>query len=94
MIERTGKGGQMENPERPGTPEGMSEADVAERSLLATYLGKEIWPATKAEIIEQANNAHAPEEVLSRFEQLPDQRFTNMADMWSVLGGDNEHHRN
>lgn len=39
MIERTGKGGQMENPERPGTPEGMSEADVAERSLLATYLG-------------------------------------------------------
>lgn len=83
----------MENPERPGTPPGMSEADVAQRSELAGYLGKEIWPATKAQVIEQARAQHAPDEVLARFEQLPDEQFTNMADLWAALGGGNEERR-
>lgn len=68
----------------------MTEQDVAERSRLATYLGKEIWPATRDEVISAAESQHAPDEVIARFQQLPDQSFTNMAELWSALGGGNE----
>lgn len=84
----------MVDPERPRVPDGMDEADVQQRSELAGYLGKEIWPAPKAIVMETARAKHAPEEIVSKLDLLPDREFTNLADVWSELGGGNESHRN
>lgn len=84
----------MDDPERPRVPDGMDESDVEQRSQLAGYLGKEIWPAPKAIILETARAKHAPVEVTERLDQLPDREYINLADVWATLGGGNEIHRN
>jgi len=77
-----------------GVPDGMTEADVEERSRLAVYLGKEVWPATGQQLLELARNREAPDVVLDRLSQLPPGRsFTNLQDAWQALHGGAEQHR-
>lgn len=77
-----------------GVPDGMTEADVEERSRLAVYLGKEVWPATGQQLLELARNREAPDVVLDRLGQLPPGRsFTNLQDAWQALHGGAEQHR-
>ena len=77
-----------------GVPDGMTEDDVSERSRLAAYLGKEVWPATGAQLVEVARGREAPDVVLDRLAQLPPGRvFDNLQDAWSELGGGVEQHR-
>lgn len=84
----------MEDPERPRVPDGMDEGDVEQRAQLAGYLGKEIWPAPKAIVLETARAQHAPEEILIQLDQLEEREYINLADVWAELGGGNEMHRN
>jgi len=71
-----------------GVPEGMSEADVSRRSELAGYLGKEVWPATGAQLHEVARGRQAPDAVLEQLARLPAGRvFDNLQDAWSTLDG-------
>jgi hypothetical protein len=77
-----------------GVPDGMTEADVEERSRLAAYLGKEVWPATGEQLVEVARGREAPDVVLQRLAELPPGRiFDNLQDAWTELGGPVETHR-
>jgi hypothetical protein len=77
-----------------GLPEGLTEQDVEERSQLATYLGKECWPATRLTLLETAAGRNAPEAVLNRLHELPDgPAFRNLQEVWTKLRGGAESRR-
>ena len=77
-----------------GVPEGMTEADVEERSRLAAYLGKEVWPATGEQLLEVARGREAPDVVLDRLAQLsPGRVYDTLQEAWTELGGHVEQHR-
>lgn len=77
-----------------GTPEGMSADDVQLRSELATYLGREIYPAVREQLIGVAMDQHAPDAVVERIKDLPSGRqFANVNDVWEALGGHVEQSR-
>ncbi len=77
-----------------GVPEGMTEDDVEERSRLAAYLGKEVWPATGEQLLAVARARSAPDLVLDRLRELPPGRtFVNVQDAWGALQGGIEEHR-
>jgi hypothetical protein len=77
-----------------GVPDGMTEDDVEARSELATYLGKEVYPAVSAVLIETAAGNEAPDSVLARLRALPAGReYVNVQDVWSTLRGGTEAHR-
>ena len=77
-----------------GVPDGMTEGDVEERSRLAAYLGKEVWPATGEQLVAVARGRSAPDAVLARLGQLPPGRvFENLQEAWTELGGGVEQRR-
>jgi hypothetical protein len=77
-----------------GVPEGMTEGDVAARAEIASFLGKEIWPADREALIARAGTLHAPDRVLDRLRQLPEGiPFANMQEVWTNLQGGVEAHR-
>ncbi len=77
-----------------GVPDGMTEDDVEGRSEIATYLGKEVYPAVSAVLIETAEGNDAPDSVLARLRALPAGReYVNVQDVWSTLRGGTEAHR-
>jgi hypothetical protein len=71
-----------------GVPAGMTEQDVAERSEIASYLGKGCWPADRLTLLETAAGRNAPEVVLNRLRELPDGPvFRNLQEAWAKLHG-------
>src|SRR3954462_1442262 len=54
-----------------GVPDGMTEQDVADRSELASYLGKECWPCAAAALLAKATEMNAPDAILDRLRELP-----------------------
>jgi hypothetical protein len=74
-----------------GVPDGMTEADVEERSRIAAYLGKEIWPAGSQALIAKAEEMNAPDAVLDQLRRLPTSAvFANVQDVWQALQGGTE----
>lgn len=70
-----------------GTPPGMSEEDVAERSDVARFLGKGLWPADRESVLDLARTNEAPDPVLATLERLPaGQQFENLQEVWTALG--------
>ena len=77
-----------------GVPEGMTDQDVELRSEVAQALGKEIYPASGAELVAKAQESSATDHVLDLLERLPsEETFTNVQDIWTSLGGGVEQHR-
>lgn len=77
-----------------GTPEGMSPDDIELRAELATYLGREIYPAVREQLIGVAMDQHAPDRVVEQVKRLPSGReFVNVNDVWKALGGHVEQER-
>ena len=77
-----------------GVPDGMTADDVEERSRLAAYLGRSVWPANGEQLVAVARGRSAPDVVLDRLGELPPGRvFDNLQDAWSTLGGGVEAHR-
>lgn len=77
-----------------GVPDGMTEADVDQRSRIASYLGKEIWPAGAQVVLAKAEEMSAPDDVLDQLRRLPDSAvFDNVQDVWQSLQGGTETHR-
>jgi Protein of unknown function (DUF2795) len=77
-----------------GTPDGMDEADVAGRSELATYLGREVYPANRHVLLATALRNGAPSVVLAMLQHLPEgQDFQNVQEVWATLGGGTEQRR-
>jgi hypothetical protein len=77
-----------------GVPDGMTENDVEGRSELAMYLGKSVYPAVSAQLIELAQANDAPDSVIAQLRALPAGReYVNVQDVWSTLQGGTEAHR-
>jgi hypothetical protein len=77
-----------------GTPQGMTADDVEGRAELATYLGKEIYPAVRAQLLDHVIGAGAPDRVVAVVRGLPsDREFTNVNDVWESTGGSTEQTR-
>lgn len=77
-----------------GTPAGMSAADVADRSQVASYLGLGAFPGTGASLADKAAENQAPDDVLRLLRSLPaDQEFRNVQEVWDALGGGTEQGR-
>jgi Protein of unknown function (DUF2795) len=77
-----------------GVPDGMTEADVAGRSELATTLGKEVWPANAQILLDKAEEMHAPDRVIDLLHRLPQGReYASVGEVWATLTGAHEEHR-
>lgn len=75
-------------------PDGMTAGDVETRSSLAQALGRDVYPATGAELLARARENDAPDDVLRTLERLPrDHSFQNVQEIWTALGGNVEDHR-
>jgi hypothetical protein len=78
-----------------GTPDGMTPADVEERSELAAALGRTPFPGDRQALLDAARAAFAPDRVIERLRQLPEGRsFSNVDEVWTAVGGGSETHRN
>ena len=78
-----------------GVPDGMTEVDVEQRSQLAQYLGKEVWPATGAQLLAVAQGRNAPDAVLAQLRKAhADVSYANLQEAWATIsGGHVEQHR-
>ena len=77
-----------------GVPDGMTELDVEQRSAIAAYLGKEVWPAGSEALLAKAQELDAPDDVLDQLRRLPTGAvFGNLQDVWQALQGGTEAHR-
>ncbi len=77
-----------------GVPDGMTERDVDERSEIASYLGKEVWPAGSAVLTAKARELGAPDRVLDQLQRLPGSAvFGNVQEVYQALQGGTEAHR-
>lgn len=78
-----------------GVPDGLTGDDVDLRSEIAQQLGKEVWPATGAQLLAVASGREAPDRVLAALRQLPaDRSFVNLQEAFAALsGGHGEAHR-
>ncbi|HWH28783.1 MAG TPA: DUF2795 domain-containing protein [Mycobacteriales bacterium] len=77
-----------------GVPDGMTEADVEQRAQIASYLGKEVWPAGSQALVAKATELGAPDDVVDQLRRLPSSAvFDNVQDVWQALQGGTEAHR-
>lgn len=77
-----------------GVPAGMTERDVEQRSRLASYLGKQVWPAGQAALVDKAEQLNAPDDVLDQLRRLPTSAvFDNLQEVWQALQGGTESRR-
>jgi hypothetical protein len=82
------------DPSSAGTPAGMSEGDVEGRAELASYLGKEVWPADGETLQAKAREANAPDRLQARLQSLPSGRqFANLSEVWQAFDGGVEQQR-
>src|SRR3982750_3874225 len=54
-----------------GTPPGMTTDDVEGRAELATYIGKEVYPAVRAQLIDLVMERQAPDRIVDLVKNLP-----------------------
>jgi len=71
-----------------GVPEGMSAEDVEGRAELASYIGKDAYPAVRTQILDLVLERNAPERVVDLVRRLPGGRpFHNVNEIWAAIGG-------
>ena len=70
----------------PGSPSGMSQADVEVRSDLARFLGTAAFPGTRDELLAVARDNGATEAVLTRLRSAPPGPFENVQELAQAVG--------
>ncbi|MGY1841685.1 MULTISPECIES: DUF2795 domain-containing protein [unclassified Modestobacter] len=84
----------MTDPHQPATSPGTDPADVERRAQISQSLGKEVWPADRDALLAKAQEANAPDNVVSALRRLPaGTRFTNVQEVAEALGMGTEQHR-
>lgn len=84
----------MTDPHQPGSPAGISPADLERRTQIAQALGKEVWPADRDALIARAQESNALDGVLSALHRLPaGQTFGNVHEVAEALGIGTEQQR-
>jgi len=78
--------------EQPGTPAGITQAQVDRRSDIARWLEPHEFPAGRDTMLGYLRHAGAPDEVIDAIGSLPARReFTSTADVIRALGIPTEH---
>jgi hypothetical protein len=71
-----------------GTPPGMTADDVAGRAELASYIGKDVYPVVRAQVIDLVMDRKAPDRIIDLVKTLPsDRQFHNVSEIWTAVGG-------
>ena len=85
----------MTDPHQAATPPGTDEGDIERRAALAEYLGKEVWPADRDQLVAKAQeDATVPDRVLADLRRLPaGEQFGNVQDVARALGLGTEQQR-
>ena len=84
----------MTDPHQPATSPGTDQADIERRAAIAEALGKEVWPADRDTLVSKAQEANAPDGVLSQLRRLPEgSEFTNVQEVAQALGLGTEQQR-
>jgi hypothetical protein len=72
-----------------GWAAGMSPQDVEERSELARWLGRAVFPAGRDEVIDHLRAQHAPDAVIDSVLGAPsDALFGSSGELWRALHGE------
>lgn len=67
---------------------GMSPLDVAERSELARWLGRAVFPAGRDEVIDHLRAQYAPDQVVAEVMTVsPDRQFGSSGQLWRAVRG-------
>ena len=78
-------------PSADGEPTAASrpaDDEIAARSELSRHLRASVFPATRDELIVEAEEQNAPEAIFETLRRLPDSvSFANVHDVWTALGG-------
>jgi hypothetical protein len=84
----------VSDPHQPATAPGTDQRDLDRRAALAEHLGKEVWPAGRAELVAKATENNAPDGVLADLRRLPeDETFENVQAVAQALGLGTEQQR-
>jgi hypothetical protein len=79
---------------RSGTPQGMTTADVEERSRLGRFINLNALPGDRELLISNALENEAPADIIAQLDQLPpDVEFRTISEVWAALGRRNETRR-
>ncbi|MFJ2033097.1 DUF2795 domain-containing protein [Streptosporangium sp. NPDC087985] len=70
----------------PGTPRGITPADVQRRSALAKWLSDAHWPSDRDGLVAHAEAAVAPDSVIELLRDLPDTEFHTVGEVARALG--------
>jgi hypothetical protein len=71
---------------RVGAPPGMTTRDVEERSEIARWLGRAVFPAEREEIIDHLRYQHAPDRVIEEVAKAPPGvQFRSIGALWRSL---------
>jgi Protein of unknown function (DUF2795) len=77
-----------------GAPQGMTSAEVEQRSRLGRYITRSALPGDRAALRRDAEQNEAPDDVLAEIDHLPsDREFRTVSEVWAALGHANETHR-
>jgi hypothetical protein len=77
-----------------GSPQGMTSAEVEQRSRLGRYITRSALPGNRAALRRDAEQNDAPDDVLAEIDRLPsDREFRTVSEVWAALGHANETHR-
>ncbi|MGC4896319.1 DUF2795 domain-containing protein [Micromonospora sp. DT31] len=76
---------------RSGAPQGMSSADVEERSRLGRFIGMAALPGDRDTLIANARENEAPADLVAALETLPEGTlYQTISEVWAALGHRNE----
>lgn len=71
---------------RGSAPRGMSLSDVEERSELARWLGRAVFPADRDEVMDHLRSHNAPDHVVEEIRQAPKHgQFDSVGDLWRAV---------
>jgi len=71
---------------RGSAPRGMSLSDVEERSELARWLGRAVFPADRDEVMDHLRHQNAPDHVIEEIRQAPKHgRFGSVGELWRAV---------
>ena len=71
---------------RGSAPPGMTSADVEERSELARWLGRAVFPADRDEVMDHLRHYHAPDHVVDEVGRAPaGVQFASLGQLWRAL---------
>jgi hypothetical protein len=67
-------------------PRGMSLSDVEERSELARWLGRAVFPADRDEVVDHLQQRNAPDHVVAVLRHAPKRgQFASVGELWRAM---------